>query len=263
MRSSKKTPILDRIDEALRRASEVLENFTPGNVDVERKSNDDPVTAADRAVDDILKEVLLGEDEGWLSEETVDDLGRLNHSKIWVVDPLDGTREFVAGIPEWAVSIGYVEDGRAIAGGVCNPQSGETFMGMVGSGVTYNGRAKTLSDRQDLRGAVVLASRSEVKRGEWERFRGGGFEIRPVGSVAYKLALVAAGLADATWTLVPKHEWDIAAGVALVHAAGGAAYTPYGNTLSFNNRNPLIRGLVAHAESLEDVVKATLAVSEP
>ena len=97
---------------------------------------------------------------------------------------------------------------------------------------------------------MVLASRSEVKRGEWESFRRKDFEVKPVGSVAYKLALVAAGLADATWTLVPKHEWDIAAGVALLQAAGGDVYSLEGEPPSFNQKNPLLSGLIAHAPGL-------------
>ena len=78
--------------------------------------------------------------EGWLSEEDVDDLGRLSKQVVWVVDPLDGTREFVDGIPEWCISVGLVVDGIAVAGGVCNPATNELFLGGLKSGVTYNGR---------------------------------------------------------------------------------------------------------------------------
>src|SRR5207245_1834007 len=85
--------------------------------------------------------------------------------RVWVVDPLDGTREFVAGIPEWCVSIGLVENGEAIAGGICNPATGETFIGSLESGLTYNGRRARCSQKSSLSGAIILASRSEVKRG--------------------------------------------------------------------------------------------------
>lgn len=242
--------MLGRIEGALEAAGRILRAFAPGAVSYEDKGGGDPVTEADRRVNEVLRELLPREGEGWLSEETVDDLSRLDKRRVWVVDPLDGTREFVAGIPEWCVSIGLVEDGQAVAGGVFNPQSGELFVGGMGHGVAYNGRAARMSERQTLSGGVVLASRSEVKRGEWERFRDASFDVRPVGSVAYKLALVAAGLADATWTLVPKHEWDVAAGVALVTAAGGAAYSLDGQPPRFNQRRPLLSGLVAHAPAL-------------
>ena len=249
-----------RIDAGLRAAVEVLEGFTPGAVESDTKGHDDPVTAADRAVDQVLKKVLLRPTEGWLSEETVDDLTRLECRRVWIVDPIDGTREFVAGIPEWAVSIGYVEDGYPLAGGICNPQTGETFVGVAGQGVVYNGSSVVPNERTSLKDAVVLASRSEVNRNEWERYRGMPFQFRPVGSVAYKLARVAAGLADATWTLQPKHEWDVAAGVALIRAAGGIAYTPSGGEPSFNNKDPLLPGLIAHPASLTRAVKEMLDV---
>ena len=131
-----------------------------------------------------------------------------------MVDPLDGTREFVAGIPEFCVSIGMVEDGVPVAGGICNPATNEIFLGAIDCGVTYNGKPAQPSQRTSLEGALLLASRSEIKRGEWKPFESAGFKIRPMGSVAYKLALVSAGLADATFTLTPKNEWDVAAGAA-------------------------------------------------
>lgn len=248
-----------RVADGLAAAAEVLREFVPGQVRVEAKEGDDPVTAADRAVDRVLKKILPGPSEGWLSEETVDDFARLNNRRVWIVDPLDGTREFASGIPEWCVSIGYVEDGQPVAGGILNPQTGETFIGVVGRGLTYGGKPVRSLARQDLNGGVVLASRSEVRRGEWGRFEGRGFEVRPVGSVAYKLARVAAGLADATWTLQPKNEWDIAAGVALILAAGCVAYTPSGERPSFNNRDTLVGGLIAHPPSLTSAVKSLLA----
>ena len=143
---------------------------------------------------------------------------------MWVVDPLDGTREFVEGIPEWCVSVGLVEDGEPWPAGIATRPPARMILG-AGPGVTLNGRPARVSGRRELAGAMVLASRSEVRRGEWEGYRDEPFTIRPMGSVAYKLALVAAGLADATWTLAPKHEWDVAAGVALVLAAGGQVRT--------------------------------------
>jgi myo-inositol-1(or 4)-monophosphatase len=250
--------IVDRIREALAAATDVFQDFTPGKVHTVWKSGGDPVTAADRAVDDTLRHMLPKGDEGWFSEETVDDFSRLRCRKVWVVDPLDGTREFVAGIGEFAISIGYVEDGRAIAGGISNPHTGESFVGSLNEGVTYQGLPTTLGNRTNLEGATVLASRSEVDRGEWDRFREAAFRIRPLGSIAYKLARVAAGLEDATWTLQAKNEWDVAAGVALMHAAGGCAYTPEHTIPTFNNPDPRISGLIAHPAPLEVAVRDAL-----
>jgi myo-inositol-1(or 4)-monophosphatase len=177
-----------------------------------------------------------------------------------VVDPLDGTREFVKGIPEFCVSIGFVENGRPVAGGIYNPATDETFLGSIESGVTYNGRPSQPSQRKNLDGALVLASRSEVKRGEWKAFENAAFQIRPMGSVAYKLALVSAGLADITFTLTPKNEWDVVAGAALVQSAGGFVSTLEKTDLTANRRDPLLSGLLASGPFLKDEL---LALVEP
>lgn len=247
-----------RIDEALNAALVTLSPHLAGSVKVEYKQGDDPVTEADRAVNLALQKSLLRDGEGWFSEETVDDFSRLENERVWIVDPLDGTREFVTGIPEWCISIAMAENGKVIAGGICNPATQEVFLGSLRSGLTYNGRKHRASQRQTLEGACILASRSEIKRGEWEKFRGQSFEIRPSGSVAYKLALVAAGLADATWTLCPKHEWDVAGGVALLLAGGGVARTTDNSPLTFNKKHALLPGLIACGPNLIDPIMGFL-----
>lgn len=252
--------ILQRIHAGLEAAHAVFARFTPGAIETEYKIGHDPVTEADRALDAVLRKELWREGEGWLSEESVDDPVRLQHSRVWVVDPLDGTREFVKGIPEFCVSIGFVEDGRPVAGGIHNPATGETFLGSIDSGVLYNGKPCQPSQRTNLDGALVLASRSEVKRGEWKAFENAEFKIRPMGSVAYKLALVSAGLADITFTLTPKNEWDVVAGAALVLSAGGFVSTLEKTTFTANRRNPLLSGLLASGPFLKD---ALLALVEP
>lgn len=243
--SSSYSDILHRIEAALEASRSVFRRFTPGQVQAEFKSGHDPVTEADRAVDAVLRQNLLREGEGWLSEESADDLSRLDKEQVWVVDPLDGTREFVMGLPEFCVSIGYVKNGRPVAGGIFNPATQEIFLGSVDAGVLYNGKPARPSQRRNLDGALVLASRSEVKRGEWKPFENAGFTIRPMGSVAYKLALVSAGLADVTFTLTPKHEWDVVAGAALVKSAGGFVSTLDKTDLTANRRDPLLSGLLA------------------
>ena len=255
--------VLVRITAALDRAAAVLSRFTPGAVDVEYKTGHDPVTEADLALDEALRKALLEDGEGWLSEETADDLARLNKQRLWVVDPLDGTREFVQGIPEWCVSVAWVQDGEAIAGGILNPATGETFLGSRNTGVTRNGAPVQVSQRAELPGSLVLGSRSEFKRGEWKQFQDGSLIMRPVGSVAYKLALVAAGLADATWTLVPKHEWDVAAGTALVQAAGGVVKNLDGSPVTFNCRKPWLPGLIATGPRLYPEISRLLNIPSP
>jgi myo-inositol-1(or 4)-monophosphatase len=254
---------LRRIDEALEAARIVFSRYTPGEVEARRKAGDDPtdpVTAADTEVDTLLRRLLPRDGEGWLSEETTDDPVRLERRRVWVVDPLDGTREFVEGIPEWCVSVGLVIDGEPVAGGILNPATGQKILGARGLGVTLDGEPVRVSGRPGLAGATVLASRSEVRRKEWEGYREELFTIRPCGSVAYKLAQVAAGLADATWTLVPKHEWDVAAGVALVLAGGGTVWEDGpGGSVSFNRPKPKLTRLLAAPSQLVGDIEAEIA----
>lgn len=256
--SSPPAGILDRIRAGLSASAEVLGAFTPGWVEARRKEGGSPVTEADLLLDDTLRRALENPGEGWLSEETEDGAERLRRRHVWVVDPIDGTEEFVAGIPEWCVSIGFVEDGRAVAGGVYNHATGMTIVGSAEEGVWVNGSRARVTPATRLGDALILASRSEVRRGEWKRFTDGGLNVRPTGSVAWKLGLVAAGLADATWTLTPKHEWDVAAGTALVQASGGEVRTLDWKVPKFNNESPRLDGLVACAPGLLDEIASLL-----
>src|SRR5499427_8118658 len=250
--------ILSRIEAAIEAARSVFARFTPGQIETEYKIGHDPVTEADRALDAVLRENLLREGEGWLSEESADDMSRLSKKRVWVVDPLDGTHEFVQGIPEFCVSIGFVENGEPAAGGICNPATEEIFLGAIDAGVLYNGKPAKPSQRTTLKGSLILASRSEVKRGEWQQFLRDEYQIRPMGSVAYKLGLVSAGLADVTFTLTPKNEWDVAAGAALVQSAGGFVATLDNTPLQCNRRNPLLSGLLASGPFLREELLAAV-----
>ncbi len=237
---------LDRITRALQAGGKVYRSRSMESIRVDRKSGGDPVTDAEREVNQLLFDMLVQSGEGWLSEESADNADRLTRSRVWLVDPLDGTKEYVSGIPEWCVSVALMEEGRLVAAGVLNPCTDEMVYGSVESGVVFSaGSAKALNcESLGVSEPLVLGSRSEVKRGEWERFRAAKFRMQQMGSVAYKLALVAAGKADATWTLVPKHEWDVAAGVALVLFSGGLVLRLDGQPPTFNQRNPVFPGLI-------------------
>jgi myo-inositol-1(or 4)-monophosphatase len=216
------------------------------NVCVHKKEGGDVVTDAELEANQLLFEMLVQKGDGWLSEETVDNECRLRCSRIWFVDPLDGTKEYIARIPEWCVSIALMENGVFSAAGILNPQTDELIYGSREVGIVCrNGQAQRAETDIASREPLVLASRSEVQRGEWERFRRGPFQVLPMGSIAYKLALVAAGKADATWTLVPKNEWDVAAGAALLQfGRGHLLVTTNGLPPAFNQRNPRLTGLV-------------------
>ncbi|MCS6781593.1 MAG: 3'(2'),5'-bisphosphate nucleotidase CysQ [Gloeomargarita sp. SKYBB_i_bin120] len=239
---------------ALRAAGAAVRQVVTEGLQTTYKSGDDPLTRADITANQVLQSELLGvfPEDGWLSEETRDQPERLHKQRVWVVDPIDGTRELVEGIPEYALSVALAIGGKPVLGGVYNPARDELFLGVLGQGVTYNGQpvraSHPLSDPP-----LVLASRSEVRRGEWAPFQS-VMQVQVVGSIAYKLALVAAGRADATFSLGPKHEWDVAGGVALVLAAGGVATDAQGQALQFNQMPPLLSGIVATTPAARDVV---------
>lgn len=242
---------LARIQEAIMAAADAIQPFTLGDIEFEMKTErGDPLTAADTAADRVLRDVLPTKGEGWLSEESIDDPVRLGCRRVWVVDPIDGTREFIDGIPEWCISVGLVEDGLPVAGGIYNPVTEELVIGSLETGVEYQGRSSSVTGLPDLDGAVILASRSEIGRGEWDVLDEAPCQVRPCGSVAYKMALVAAGQADGTWTMVPKSEWDVAAGTALVRAAGGSVIHADGTEPTFNRPVPRHPNFLAASDGI-------------
>lgn len=226
-------------------ADAVLGDFDARRISELQKAGGDPVTEADFALDRELKQVLLADGEGWLSEETADDPHRLECELVWIVDPLDGTREFIDGLPEFAVSVAAVIAGIPVVGGITNPAARVKVVGGSGFGLELNGRSASPEDRPPLRDTRVLASRSEVNRGQWRVVEAAGIAIEPMGSVAYKMARVAAGLDHATWTPVPKHEWDVAGGAALLRAAGGTTVGLDGRELEYNKEKPWLSGAIA------------------
>ncbi len=236
--------VLRRIEDAIDAAGEVFERFPRDEIAEMLKLGGDPVTVVDIEIDHVLRLVLQQDGEGWLSEETADDATRLGRDLVWIVDPLDGTREFIDGLPEFCVSIAAVWAGDAVAGGIYNPDAGLRITGAIGMGVTVNGADAAYLPPATLVEMRVLASRTEFDRGTWEVVSESGLDVVPMGSVAYKLARVAAGLDHATWTPVPKHEWDVAGGAALMAAAGGAVVwrdVP----LRFNQPRPWFPGALA------------------
>ncbi len=228
-------------------AGAILErHYRDRGYEIDSKGKDNPVTTADFEADAKLKELLHGgfPDYGWLSEETADDGARLGRERVWIVDPLDGTKEFIRGIPEFVVAIALTEAGAPVLGVTYNPIKHELFLGGAGYGCFLDHAPAAVSATRTLDHATILASRSETARGEWKAYEG-SMTVRAIGSVAYKLALVAAGQADATFTLTPKNEWDIASGAALITAAGGCVTDVHGDAIRFNRKSVKVPGLVA------------------
>jgi len=236
---------LEVLKDRVLQAGQAIYQMAENGFETAYKENKDPVTTADIEAERILKKGLLQAlpEAGWLSEETRDDPVRLNRKQVWIVDPIDGTKEFVSGIPEYSISVALTENGQPVLAAVYNPATKELFSAAKGRGAWLNGES-IKADYANSNKPVILASRSEIKRGEFESFEPFA-EIRPCGSIAYKLALIAAGCADATFSLGPKNEWDIAAGVLLVAEAGGKATDKAGIPFIFNQNHTLVNGIVA------------------
>jgi myo-inositol-1(or 4)-monophosphatase len=230
---------------AARAAGAIIRSHYHTRYDIDYKGKDSPVTVADREANHKIHTIIQDEfpGDGWLSEETVDSPARLACRRVWVVDPLDGTKEFIQKIPELAVSIALVEEGSPVVGVAYNPLQDQLFWAVRGHGAWHDARRLHVSQTTQLQGATLLASRSETQRGEWKKFSA-LFHLQPTGSAAYKMALIATGDADATFTLVPKNEWDICAGVLLVEEAGGTVSHLDGQPLRFNQAKTLLQGLV-------------------
>jgi myo-inositol-1(or 4)-monophosphatase len=219
------------------------------------------VTTADLEVDHLLHGALLGAfpDDGWLSEERADDRARLRRSRVWVVDPIDGTRAFADGLPEFSISVALLVDDIPALGIVCNPATGEWFEAERGAGAWLGGARLRVSGQGALAGARLLSSRTEMRRRRWP-------ELIPeatftdLSSLAYKLALVAAGRFDGLVSLRASHDWDLAAAQLLLAEAGGRLTAADGSALMLNRAIPCHEGLAAAATApLHEALIARLA----
>jgi len=255
---------LETAERAAQKAGIIIMSYFGKEYHIEEKSKNNPVTIADIEANRKIQEILLGRypEDGWLSEESKDDLKRLETPRVWVIDPIDGTKEFIEGIPQFTVSIGLVVGGRAVAGVVYNPAQGKFYKAAQGLGATLNGNRIRVSSRVEIKGASLLISRSEPRK----RFQPFAdlCSVQPVGSIAFRLALVSGGEGDGTLTLRALHEWDVCGGVAIVEEAGGVVLDGQGNRIVFNRRDSLCRGLVASNVVLTETLHAMLvkALSE-
>ena len=229
-------------------AGGIILNYYKADYEIKDKGYHNPVTTADNAADTRLKEILTETrpEYGWLSEETVDSHKRLKKERVWIVDPLDGTKEFIEGVPHFVVSVSLVENGIPIVGVLYNPVTAETFTAAKGEGAFLNGKSILCTVKENVSEMVILNSRSETRRGLWKSYGNTFGKLQAIGSVAYKLGLTAAGQADIFASLRPKNEWDICAGNCIINEAGGKLIDLNGNRVVFNREKTLIEpGLIA------------------
>ncbi len=250
--------------DAAQEAGRVVREVYEQPFEVREKSHDNPVTEADLRANACIQARIEAAfpTDGWLSEETADSSARLSRRRVWIIDPLDGTKEFTQHVPEFCVCIALVDDGEPVVGVCYNPITDEMFAAARGHGLTVNGAPARTTSLADVAQARVLASRSEDKRGEWDAYKS-RMRVELTGSVAFKLALIAAGRADGTFSLTPKHEWDICAGAALLIEGGGRITDCHGKPLRFNSEKPLLPGIIATNAALFDPIRAVIADVEP
>ena len=209
------------------------------------KEHNSPVSEVDIAVNRLLKERLAAivPEAGWLSEESEDGPARLAASRVWIVDPIDGTRSFIAGRPDWAISVALVEARRPVVAALHAPISEELFLAVAGAGATRNGTPIKATPGGTIEGARIAGPRGFLDR---LATVAPAFTILPrIHSLALRLARVADGSLDAAIASRTSRDWDLAAADLLVHEAGGALTTIGGTTLAYNGTSTVHDVLVA------------------
>ena len=231
--------------EAVREAGEIALRTFRQPVRQWSKAGSSPVSEADLAVDEFLRRRLgtLAPDAGWLSEETEDDAARLDAASVWIVDPIDGTRAYLAGQDDWTISVALVADGRPVLATVFAPTTEELFMAQAGTGASLNGESILASPGEGLAGASAMAPKRFLQR--LAELDSQVLALPRIGSLALRLARVAQGRLDVCITGGRSHDWDLAAADLLVHEAGGALTTLAGDPLVYNRSHPVHDVLIA------------------
>lgn len=243
--------------EAARAAGDIARKYSgPTARQWDKADGAGPVTEADLAVNEVLEEKLRGARPGygWLSEESEDDLSRLECERLFIVDPIDGTRSFVEGSKTWAHSIAVVENGVVTAGVVYLPLRDKLYSAGLGQGAFLNDAPLITPEHSDLGSATILAARPAMNAKHWRNNRVPPFQRSYRPSLAYRMALVGEGRFQGMVTLRPCWEWDIAAGDLICREAGAVSSDTSGAGLRFNNPSAKVSGLIAATRDVHDEV---------
>ena len=246
-----------RLESIVREAGRIALAAWPGaghTVETWEKTPGNPVCAADLAVDTFLKRELgrLLPAAGWLSEETADDPARLGKGLIWLVDPIDGTRDFIRGRTGWAVSVALISERRPLIGMLAAPAREEEWIGISGQGSWRNGERLRVSNRTEFAGARVPADSLPKEDRDLQM-------VDKPNSIALRAAMVAADEADLLATLRWGFEWDIAAAALIAREAGAAISDAFGQPLNYNKRDPRAFGLLISAPGIHAAAVERLA----
>jgi len=240
------------LETAVRDAGEIARKaFHENDLKVWDKVENHPVTDADIAVNDYLAKTLrpLRPDYGWLSEETKDDHSRHACPRTFVVDPIDGTRAFIDRSPNFAVSVAIIENGVSIAGALYNPLTDEMFTAYKGGGAKLNGKAITPTGRTQLEGCHMVGYPRKFRRLGWP-----DMNVTVANSMAYRIALVACGQADATVAFTPKSDWDLAAAELIAVEAGAKITDLRGNAFRYDAKSTSELGVICAGPQLMPLI---------
>jgi myo-inositol-1(or 4)-monophosphatase len=230
---------------ALQAGEIALKHFRKDPKKWDKSEGQGPVTEADIEVNQMLLDVLRAErpDYGWLSEESEDSGERLSMDRVFIIDPIDGTRSFIAGHENYAHSLAIADKGKIVAAVVHLPSAEKTYTASLGGGAFLNGRKIAASSRTELGGAKMLTSKPQMDPKHWP---GGvpNIDAHFRSSLAYRMCLVAEGCFDAMVTFRDCWEWDIAAGDLIAREAGAVVSDRTSNRLVFNNSTPTQEGVV-------------------
>ena len=250
-------PLLDQVAAAVKEAADMaMAPWQPGESRVKNleKSPGQLVCEVDLAADRLLRERLsaIDPDAAWLSEETADDLVRLEHDRIWLVDPIDGTRDYLRGRPGWAVSVALVEHGEPVLGLLAAPARQELWTARRGAGAWRNDVPLIASCRAALAGARVPAD--QLPKADRDLTA-----VHKPNSIALRMAMVAADEADLVATIRWGNEWDIAAAMLIAQEAGAHVTDALGQQLRFNREHPTAFGVLCCAPAIHDAAVQRLS----
>lgn len=246
-------PDRDILIDAVRQAGEIARNYFQTDVKQWQKSKNDPVTEADLAVDALLKKALTNarQDYGWMSEESTDDLSRLDRSRVWIVDPIDGTRAFVKGRPHFTICAAMVEDGTSAVGVVYNPITDDLFDAVRGQGARRNGQTISASQTPEIENCRMLGSKDLFHHPKWKR-TWPDMTIKAMNSIALRMVLAASGEWDACMALNGKSDWDLAAADIICTEAGANCTDYKGERFTYNQETTRQSSVVVANPVLHD-----------
>ncbi|MDF0675971.1 MAG: 3'(2'),5'-bisphosphate nucleotidase CysQ [Nitrospira sp.] len=250
---------LEVLIDAIRSAGREALRFAADGFEITQKPDHSPVTSADLAVNQILLSRLRSAFplDGWLSEESPDELERLRKTRVWVVDPIDGTKAFISGEPEFCVSVALIQGGQPVVAAIFNPSTDELFTAIRGGGLHLNDRLITPQNPRGSRQPLVALSPWECEIGRFASLVP-VMSSPPIRSIAWALGLTANGRIDGAATLEPENEWDVAAGTLLIEEAGGIIYDGSGRGLTFNRPEPRFCGIIATSQHCPDALSRQL-----